>query len=86
MRAALPRATYFGFTGTPIDRGIIGRGTFETFGKPDPDGYLDRYGIDKSIEDGTTVPSTVPATSPAPFTATSTALSPRWVETFRTLP
>ncbi|MGD8626242.1 MAG: HsdR family type I site-specific deoxyribonuclease [Anaerolineae bacterium] len=86
MRAALPRATYFGFTGTPIDRGIIGRGTFETFGKPDPDGYLDRYGIDESIEDGTTVPSTVPATSPAPFTATSTALSPRWVETFRTLP
>ncbi len=56
MRAALPRATYFGFTGTPIDRGIVGRGTFETFGKPDPDGYLDKYGIDESIEDGTTVP------------------------------
>jgi type I restriction enzyme R subunit len=56
MRAALPNAFYFGFTGTPVDRGIIGRGTFETFGKPDPSGYLDKYGIDESIEDGTTVP------------------------------
>jgi type I restriction enzyme R subunit len=56
MRAALPNAFYFGFTGTPIDRGIVGRGTFETFGKPDPSGYLDKYGIDESIEDGTTVP------------------------------
>ena len=56
MRAALPNAFYFGFTGTPIDRGIVGRGTFETFGKPDPDGYQDKYGIDESIEDGTTVP------------------------------
>ena len=56
MRAALPNAFYFGFTGTPIDRGIVGRGTFETFGRPDPDGYQDKYGIDESIEDGTTVP------------------------------
>jgi len=56
MRAALPNAFYLGFTGTPIDRGVVGRGTFETFGKPDPGGYLDRYGIDESIEDGTTVP------------------------------
>jgi type I restriction enzyme R subunit len=56
MRAALPNAFYFGFTGTPIDRGRIGRGTFETFGKPDPAGYQDKYGIDESIEDGTTVP------------------------------
>lgn len=56
MRAALPNAFYFGFTGTPIDRGIVGRGTFETFGKPDPTGYQDKYGIDESIEDGTTVP------------------------------
>ena len=56
MRAALPNAFYFGFTGTPIDRGRIGRGTFETFGRPDPTGYLDKYGIDESIEDGTTVP------------------------------
>jgi len=56
MRAALPNATYFGFTGTPVDKGKVGRGTFETFGKPDPTGYLDKYSIDESVEDGTTVP------------------------------
>jgi type I restriction enzyme R subunit len=56
MRAALPNAFYFGSTGTPVDRGVVGRGTFETFGKPDPTGYMDKYGIDESIEDGTTVP------------------------------
>ncbi len=56
MRAALPNAFYFGSTGTPVDRGKVGRGTFETFGKPDPSGYQDKYGIDESIEDGTTVP------------------------------
>jgi type I restriction enzyme R subunit len=56
MRAALPNAFYFGFTGTPVDRGRIGRGTFETFGKADPGGYQDKYGIDESIEDKTTVP------------------------------
>jgi type I restriction enzyme R subunit len=56
MRAALPNAFYFGFTGTPVDRGRVGRGTFETFGKPDSSGYLDKYAIDESIEDGTTVP------------------------------
>jgi len=56
MRAALPNAVYFGFTGTPVDKGKVGRGTFETFGKPDPSGYLDKYGIDESVEDGTTVP------------------------------
>lgn len=56
MRAALPNAFYIGFTGTPIDRGTIGKGTFETFGKHDPDGYLDKYSVDESIDDGTTVP------------------------------
>lgn len=56
MRAALPKAFYFGFTGTPIDKGKIGKGTFETFGKADPTGYQDKYGMDESIEDGTTVP------------------------------
>jgi len=56
MRAALPNAWYFGFTGTPVDKGKVGRGTFETFGKPDPSGYLDKYSIDESVEDGTTVP------------------------------
>ncbi|GAG16152.1 unnamed protein product, partial [marine sediment metagenome] len=35
MRAALPNAFYFGLTGTPVDKGQIGRGTFATFGLPD---------------------------------------------------
>ena len=56
MRAALPNAFYFGLTGTPIDRGKVGRGTFETFGRADDKGYLDKYGIGESIDDGTTVP------------------------------
>ncbi|MBE0516998.1 MAG: HsdR family type I site-specific deoxyribonuclease [Methanophagales archaeon] len=55
MRGALPNAFYFGFTGTPIDRGKIGRGTFVTFGYPE-EPYLDKYSIDESIEDKTTVP------------------------------
>ena len=32
MRAALPNAFRFGFTGTPIDRGAVGKGTYRTFG------------------------------------------------------
>jgi len=54
---ALPNATYVGFTGTPIDRTAYGQGTFITFGRDDPPaGYLDKYSIAESIEDGTTVP------------------------------
>lgn len=56
MRGALPNARYFGFTGTPIDKGSVGKGTFVVFGKHDPDGYLDKYSIQESIKDGTTVP------------------------------
>ncbi len=56
MRAAMPRASYFGFTGTPIDRSNIGKGTFVVFGKHDPQGYLDKYSIRESIQDRTTVP------------------------------
>lgn len=55
MHGALPNAFYFGFSGTPIDRGKIGRGTFVTFGYPE-EPYLDKYSIDESIEDKTTVP------------------------------
>nr|QNO50961.1 hypothetical protein BBGANOMO_00035 [Methanosarcinales archaeon ANME-1 ERB6] len=55
MHGALPNAFYFGFTGTPIDHGKIGRGTFATFGYPE-EPYLDKYSIDESIEDKTTVP------------------------------
>lgn len=57
LMGALPNATYIGFTGTPIDKSKHGKGTFITFGINDePHGYLDKYGIAESIEDGTTVP------------------------------
>jgi type I restriction enzyme, R subunit len=56
LMAALPNATYIGFTGTPIDRLAKGQGTFKTFGVDDPQGYLDKYAIAESIADGTTVP------------------------------
>jgi len=57
LMGALPNATYLGFTGTPIDRTSYGRGTFKVFGVDDPEaGYLDKYSIAESIEDGTTVP------------------------------
>lgn len=57
LMGALPRATYFGFTGTPIDLTAYGRGTFKTFGTDDPEtNYLDKYSIRESVEDKTTVP------------------------------
>ena len=57
LMGALPHATYVGFTGTPIDKTAHGSGTFVTFGSDDGDrGYLDKYSIRQSIEDGTTVP------------------------------
>ncbi|MDM7325058.1 MAG: HsdR family type I site-specific deoxyribonuclease [Thermus sp.] len=56
LMGALPNATFIGFTGTPIDRTAHGKGTFKTFGADDPQGYLDKYSIRESIEDGTTVP------------------------------
>ena len=56
LMAALPNATYIGFTGTPIDNISQGKGTFKVFGADDEQGYLDKYAIAESIEDGTTVP------------------------------
>ena len=56
LMAALPNATYIGFTGTPIDELSKGEGTFKVFGVDDEQGYLDKYAIAESIEDGTTVP------------------------------
>ena len=55
LMAALPNATYIGFTGTPIDNLSQGVGTFKVFGADDTQGYLDKYAIAESIEDGTTV-------------------------------
>ncbi|HID89968.1 MAG TPA: HsdR family type I site-specific deoxyribonuclease [Anaerolineae bacterium] len=56
LMGALPNATFVGFTGTPIDKTSHGKGTFKVFGGGDPGGYLDKYSIKESIEDGTTVP------------------------------
>ena len=55
LTGALPNATLIGFTGTPIDKTSRGRGTFKVFGKDDKKGYLDKYPIAESIDDGTTV-------------------------------
>ncbi|MCT2534780.1 type I restriction endonuclease subunit R [Aquibacillus koreensis] len=49
MRTALPNATYIGFTGTPIDK--EDKSTVRTFGT-----YIDKYPIEKAVEDGATVP------------------------------
>ena len=56
LMAGLPNATYVGFTGTPVDKTAYGRGTFKTFGCEDDKGYLHKYSIADSIEDGTTLP------------------------------
>ena len=56
LMAGLPNATYIGFTGTPIDKTAYGKGTFKTFGCEDDKGYLHKYSIAESIEDGTTLP------------------------------
>jgi type I restriction enzyme R subunit len=56
VMAALPNATFIGYTGTPIDKAQYGKGTFKTFGVPDAKGYLHKYSISESIADGTTLP------------------------------
>src|SRR3990167_8330551 len=56
LLAAIPNATFIGFTGTPIDKTAYGRGTFKTFGIDDEKGYLHKYSIADSIRDGTTLP------------------------------
>ncbi len=57
LMATVPNATLIGFTGTPIDKTAHGKGTFKTFNdpdNPDPKGYLHKYSMKESIEDGTT--------------------------------
>ena len=56
LMAGLPSATFIGFTGTPVDKTVYGKGTFKTFGCEDDQGYLHKYSIADSIEDGTTLP------------------------------
>lgn len=55
MRWALPRAFFFGLTGTPISG--LERNTFKLFGAPnDPGRYLNRYSYKQSIRDEATLP------------------------------
>src|SRR5262249_11901069 len=56
LMAGLPSASFLGFTGTPVDKTAYGKGTFKTFGCEDDQGYLHKYSIAESIEDGTTLP------------------------------
>lgn len=56
LMAAIPNATFIGFTGTPVDKTAYGKGTFKAFGIEDESGYLHKYSIADSIEDGTTLP------------------------------
>src|ERR1039457_1802632 len=56
LMAGLPNASFIGFTGTPVDKTVYGKGTFKTFGCEDDKGYLHKYSIAESINDGTTLP------------------------------
>ena len=49
LRDAIPKASYIGFTGTPID--TDDRSTLAVFGK-----YIDIYDIEQSVKDHATVP------------------------------
>ncbi|MFF1572501.1 type I restriction endonuclease subunit R [Leifsonia sp. NPDC058292] len=58
MRASLPNASFFAFTGTPI--ADLTHNTFDLFGDDrDPGKALNTYDSDRSIADGTTVPMRV---------------------------
>jgi type I restriction enzyme, R subunit len=55
MRAALPRAKFFGMTGTPVKN--LATDTFSLFGdEADPGRVLHRYSVTRSLLDETTVP------------------------------
>lgn len=53
LRATLPNATFFGFTGTPVKKND--KNTYQNFGVVG-EGYLDKYGIDDAVRDNATVP------------------------------
>jgi type I restriction enzyme, R subunit len=55
LMAGLPNASFIGFTGTPVDKTVYGKGTFKIFGCEDDKGYLHEYSIAQSIQDGTTL-------------------------------
>ena len=53
LRATMPEAWFFGFTGTPIKKGD--KDTYKNFSPPG-EAYIDKYGIDDAVKDGATVP------------------------------
>ena len=53
LKAALPRAVRFGFTGTPIKKDD--KDTYANFGVPG-ESYLDRCTVEDAVADGATVP------------------------------
>ena len=53
LRATLPDAWFFGFTGTPVKKNDLN--TYANFGERG-EGYLDKYSIDNAVADGATVP------------------------------
>ncbi|MEO1558335.1 MAG: HsdR family type I site-specific deoxyribonuclease, partial [Cyanobacteria bacterium J06632_19] len=57
LMAALPNATFIGFTGTPVSKVAKGKkNTFDTFGEPsDRNRTLDLYSTADSVRDGTTL-------------------------------
>ena len=53
LRATLPQAVRFGFTGTPVKKND--HDTYENFGVAG-EAYLDKYSIDDAVADGATIP------------------------------
>ncbi|BCS89465.1 type I restriction endonuclease subunit R [Pseudodesulfovibrio sediminis] len=53
LRATLPDARFFGFTGTPVKKNDTD--TYANF-SPEGEAYLDKYGIDDAVADGATIP------------------------------
>lgn len=53
LRATLPDAHYFGFTGTPVKK--HDKNTFQNFGASGEQ-YMDKYGIQDAVDDEATVP------------------------------
>ena len=50
MEQSMPNGIYFGFTGTPVDKGIK-HSTYQVFGE-----LIDTYGFEESKADGATIP------------------------------
>jgi type I restriction enzyme R subunit len=53
LRAVLPEAARFGFTGTPVKKDDLD--TYQNFSPPG-EKYLDKYGLIDAVKDGATVP------------------------------